>query len=78
MEMKETPEDCAFSSSIGICASSSDREILLSFSKQKIGSPTLRAVPPIFRLHPSYAPFLLIPIETKEMTNGNRRTNHPH
>ena len=50
----------------------------LSLSKQKFGTPTLRAVPPIFRLHPSFAPFLLIPIETKEMTNGNRRTNHPH
>ena len=39
---------------------------------------TLRVNLPFFRLHPSFGPFLAIPIETKEMTNGNRRTNHPH
>jgi hypothetical protein len=39
---------------------------------------TLRANLPFFRLHPSFAPFLFIPIETKEMNNGNRRKNHTH
>ena len=47
--------------------------------KNAFGSAfTLRANLPFFHLHPSFDPFLLIPIETKEKTNGNRWKNHPH
>jgi hypothetical protein len=75
MGMKGSSEGRSFRSSTGIVAFGSDHGMPKERQQAEKRFPE---DPPFFCLQPSVVPFLVIPIETKEMTNGNRWTNHSH